>query len=118
MKIQLRCCGALLEMSGAIVITANSGEEALEVAARSDFDVVVSDISMPGMDGFDFVRRLRSLPDKENVRVIALTGYGRQEDVEQARSEGFVAHLTKPLDVESLMKCLRKVAVKNNGESV
>jgi signal transduction histidine kinase/ActR/RegA family two-component response regulator len=109
---------ALLEMSGAIVITANSGEEALEVAARSNFDVVVSDISMPGMDGFDFVRRLRSLPDKENVRVIALTGYGRQEDVEQARSEGFVAHLTKPLDVENLMKCLRKVAAKNNGESV
>jgi signal transduction histidine kinase/ActR/RegA family two-component response regulator len=105
---------SLLEMSGATVITANSGEEALEIAARSDFDVVVSDISMPGMDGFDFVRRLRSLPDKENVRVIALTGYGRQEDVEQARSEGFVAHLTKPLDVESLMKCLRAMAVKKS----
>jgi signal transduction histidine kinase/ActR/RegA family two-component response regulator len=105
---------SLLEMSGATVLTANSGEEALEVAAKSDFDVVVSDISMPGMDGFDFVRRLRSLPDKENVRVIALTGYGRQEDVEQARSEGFVAHLTKPLDVESLMKCLHAMAVKKS----
>lgn len=105
---------SLLEMSGATVITANSGEEALEVAAKSDFDVVVSDISMPGMDGFDFVRRLRSLPNKQSVRVVALTGYGRREDVEQARNEGFVAHLTKPLDVESLMKCLRTVAVKKN----
>jgi two-component system, chemotaxis family, CheB/CheR fusion protein len=108
---------SLLEMGGATVITANSGEEALEVAAKSDFDVVVSDISMPGMDGFDFVRRLRLLPDKENVRVIALTGYGRQEDVEQARSEGFVAHLTKPLDVENLMKCLRKVALPQKSST-
>lgn len=106
---------SLLEMSGATVITANSGEEALEVAAKSDFDVVVSDISMPGMDGFDFVRRLRLLSDKQNIRVVALTGFGRREDVEQARNEGFVAHLTKPLDVESLMKCLRTVAVKKNG---
>lgn len=93
----------LLEMNGATVITANSGAEALRVAGKYELDVVVSDISMPTMDGFEFVRRLRSLPGKEDVRVIALTGFGREEDIELARNEGFVAHVTKPLDVEALL---------------
>jgi signal transduction histidine kinase/CheY-like chemotaxis protein len=103
----------LLEMSGATVITANSGEEALGIAATLDFDVVLSDISMPTMDGFEFVRRLRALPGKEDIRVVALTGFGRQEDIEQARDEGFVAHLTKPLDVETLLAFLRKISDDN-----
>lgn len=106
----------LLEMSNGQVITANSGAEALELAKDVDFDIVVSDISMPGMDGFEFVRRLRSLPDKEKVRVVALTGFGRQEDIEQARSEGFIGHLTKPLDVEALLKFLSAFAASNNRE--
>jgi len=97
----------LLEMNGATVITANSGAEALSLAGERKVDVVVSDISMPSMDGFEFVRRLRSLPGKEDVRVIALTGFGREEDVEHARSEGFVAHVTKPLDIEALLGFVR-----------
>ncbi|HLA11757.1 MAG TPA: response regulator [Pyrinomonadaceae bacterium] len=105
---------SLLEMSGGKVITANSGKEALELAKCSDFDIVVSDISMPGMDGFELVRRLRSLPDKENVRAVALTGFGRHEDIEQARSEGFVAHLTKPLDLEALLEVLSTFAERNH----
>lgn len=104
---------SLLEMNGATVITANSGAEALELALHSDFEVVLSDISMPGMDGFEFVRRLRSIPGKENVRVVALTGFGRQEDIQQARNEGFIAHLTKPLDVETLLSFLRTFAQTN-----
>lgn len=104
----------LLEMNGATVITANSGAEALKLAGDRDLDVVVSDISMPSMDGFEFVRRLRSLPGKEDVRVIALTGFGRQEDIEQVRNEGFVAHVTKPLDVEALLGFLRTLSNNNN----
>jgi two-component system CheB/CheR fusion protein len=108
----LRC---LIEMSGGIVITANSGAEALKLAEDSEFDIVVSDISMPGMDGFEFVRQLRALPRKENVQVVALTGFGRQEDIEQARNEGFVAHLTKPLDVETLLKFLSTFAENHHS---
>jgi two-component system CheB/CheR fusion protein len=107
----------LIEMGGGTVITANSGAEALEVAKHSEFDIVVSDISMPGMDGFEFVRRLRSLPNKENVRVVALTGFGRHEDIKQARNEGFVAHLTKPLDVETLLNFLSKFAENNHDRN-
>jgi len=97
----------LLELSGAHVLTANSGPTALALAANSDVDVVLSDISMPGMDGFEFVRRLRKLNGKENVRVIALTGFGRRDDIEQAQNEGFVAHLTKPIDFDKLIKMLQ-----------
>jgi len=100
----------LLELSGAHVLTANSGSTALVLAANSDVDVVLSDISMPGMDGFEFVRRLRKLNGKENVRVIALTGFGRRDDIEQAQNEGFVAHLTKPIDFDKLIKMLQVLA--------
>lgn len=102
----------LLEMNGATVITANSGAEALQLAGDRDLDVVVSDISMPSMDGFEFVRRLRSLPGKEHVRVIALTGFGREEDIQKARNEGFFAHVTKPLDVEALLGFVRELSDK------
>jgi signal transduction histidine kinase len=100
----------LLELSGARVLTANSGPTALALAANSDVDIVLSDISMPGMDGFEFVRQLRKLKGKENVRVIALTGFGRRDDVEQAHNEGFVAHLTKPIDFDKLIKMLQGLA--------
>jgi signal transduction histidine kinase/CheY-like chemotaxis protein len=100
----------LLELSGARVLTANSGPTALALAANSDVDIVLSDISMPGMDGFEFVRELRKLNGKENVRVIALTGFGRRDDVEQAHNEGFVAHLTKPINFDKLIKMLQGLA--------
>ena len=97
----------LLEMEGALVASAASAVDALEVAREKDFDVVLSDISMPGMDGFEFVRRLRELARQKNVPVIALTGFGRVEDVERAAEEGFSSHVTKPIDVNSLIETLR-----------
>jgi two-component system CheB/CheR fusion protein len=100
----------LLEMDGATVITANSGAEALQLANGRALDVVVSDISMPTMDGFEFVRRLHSLPGQEDVQVIALTGYGRAEDIAQVRSEGFFAHVTKPLDVDAFLGFVRTLS--------
>jgi two-component system CheB/CheR fusion protein len=107
----------LLEMNGAKVTTANSGIEALGLAREAHFDVVLSDISMPSMDGFEFVRRLRALPGKEDIRVVALTGFGRKEDVEQAENEGFVAHLTKPFDVEALLAFLSRLSVEDRPEA-
>ena len=105
----------LLEMNGANVTTANSGIEALGLAREAHFDVVLSDISMPSMDGFEFVRRLRALPGKEDIRVVALTGFGRREDVEHAENEGFVAHLTKPFDVEALLSFLSRLSAEDHS---
>ncbi len=104
----------LLEIGGATVDVATSGFEALGLAREKEFHVVLSDISMPGMDGFEFLRRLRELPGKDDVPAIALTGFGRPEDVQRASAEGFYAHLTKPFDIETLARLLQNLPSKKN----
>ena len=107
----------LFEMDGALVTTAASGMEALEIAREQTFDAVLSDISMPGMDGFEFVRRLRELPAQADVPVLALTGFGRAEDVERAQAEGFLSHVTKPIDVNTLVEALSKLPKNDHHAS-
>ena len=99
----------LLEIGGASVCAATSGAEALRLAREKEFDVVLSDISMPEMDGFEFLSRLRQIPGKEDLPAVALTGFGRPEDVQRANDKGFYAHLTKPFDIQSLASLLQKV---------
>lgn len=99
----------LLEMSGATVTAVTSGFQALLVASEKQFDVVLSDISMPGMDGFEFLSKLHALPGYHDLPAIALTGFGRPEDVQRAHREGFYAHLTKPFDIETLASLLQKM---------
>jgi two-component system CheB/CheR fusion protein len=81
----------------------------LRLASEKEYDVVLSDISMPGMDGFEFLKKLRELPGKQDVPAIALTGFGRPEDIQRAVAEGFHAHLTKPFDIEHLAKVLQTI---------
>jgi len=99
----------LLQIGGASVFVATSGVEALRLAREKEFDVVLSDISMPEMDGFEFLSRLRQIPGKEHLPAVALTGFGRPEDVQRANDNGFYAHLTKPFDIQSLASLLQKV---------
>jgi len=106
----------LLDSYGAQVATAHSASDALALAAERSWDVVLSDISMPGMDGFEFLRRLRALPGRESVPVLALTGYGQAEDVRRAEAAGFYTHMTKPVDLELLMRSLR--GLRSRGGSV
>ncbi len=101
--------GKLLELEGAFVEAARSGAEALEIAGRKNFDLVISDISMPEMDGYQLLRRLRKLPDMMDVPAVALTGYGRTNDIERAIDEGFAEHLTKPLDLDQLLEIVRRL---------
>ncbi len=101
--------GKLLEMEGAFVDLAKSGKEALEIARQKRFDLVVSDISMPVMDGYQLLRKLRELPDMKDVPVVALTGYGRSNDIDRAHEEGFAEHLTKPLDLDKLLHIVRRL---------
>jgi two-component system CheB/CheR fusion protein len=102
----------LLQMSGANVSSATSGDEALRIMAENEFDVVLSDISMPGMDGFEFLRNLRQLPGRADVPVLALTGFGRPEDIERVKREGFFSHVTKPFDIHALIEVLKNVTQK------
>ena len=97
----------LLECDGARVTTALGGEEALRLAEGAAFDLVVSDISMPALDGYELLRSLRGIPRHADTPAIALTGFGRDEDVERARSAGFAMHLTKPVDYNDLARLAR-----------
>ena len=96
--------GMLLENHGAVVSIAYDGEQALRTVETVDFDLVVSDIAMPGMNGYDLMRSLRQLERFRSTPSIALTGYGRANDLERAADAGFTTHLTKPIDFASLVR--------------
>ena len=100
----------LLKISGANVTSATNGAEALRLASEREFDVVLSDISMPEMDGFEFLQRLRKISGREQIPVIAITGFGRPDDVERVRAAGFFSHLTKPLNLDALAAVLEQLA--------
>ena len=99
----------LLRVSGANVRSATNGVDALRIAAENDFDVILSDISMPEMDGFEFLQRLRQVDGRQHIPVIAITGFGRSADIERARTAGFYAHLTKPLNLQTLAEVLQQL---------
>ncbi len=105
----------MLKFSGATVTAVSSGEDALRILAANKFDVVLSDISLPGMDGFEFLRKLRQMPDRAHVPTLALTGFGRPEDVERTRAAGFYSHITKPFDFEALVDVLKELPLRKDG---
>jgi two-component system CheB/CheR fusion protein len=99
----------LLTIAGASVVTAMNGADALRIAAENEFDVILSDISMPEMDGFEFLARLRKIDGRQHVPVIAITGFGRNSDIARVRSAGFYSHLTKPLNLQVLTEVLQQL---------
>jgi signal transduction histidine kinase len=92
----------LLESLGAIVASAANGREALAQFERFAPEVVLLDIGMPGMDGCEVARRIRMLPAGRRTPLIAVTGWGQQEDIRRCFEAGFDHHLVKPLDVDRL----------------
>ena len=97
---------AILRLLGNEVEAAYSGSAALDVAKHFTPNVVLLDIAMPEMDGFETLRRLRAMPGLEKVFAIAMTGYGTQEDKRRALELGFDAHLTKPVELDALIGLL------------
>ena len=93
----------LLESEGAKVTTADSGARGIELAEQSSFDVIVSDIGMPDIDGHQMMAEIREGQTNANTPSIALTGYGTLRDVEKAKSAGFTLHLRKPIDLQALI---------------
>lgn len=104
--------GELLRMEGATVTTASSGPEALEELSRESFDVLLSDISMPGMDGYELLRAVRARRETANMPAIALTGLGRPHDISRATEAGFNGHMGKPVAIPELLAILRNVGVQ------
>ncbi len=102
----------LLEDCAAIVTTAESAGEALERLASDRFDVLVSDIGMPGEDGYSLIRRVRALgPDRGgNIPAIALTAYARAEDRMRSILAGFQMHVAKPVEPAELITMVASLA--------
>ncbi|SEL75361.1 Signal transduction histidine kinase [Pseudoxanthomonas sp. GM95] len=99
----------VLELLGHRINTRYSGPDGLQAVHDDRPDVVFSDIGMPGMDGHEVCRQLRALPGGEAIRIIALTGWGAQEDREQTAEAGFDFHLVKPVTTAKLREALAAV---------
>ena len=101
---------AILEGEGAAVVKSPSALEALHAIKTSSFDVVITDIAMPVMDGYTLVSEIRKTSGAEELPVIALTAYGRAEDRDRVLSSGFQAYLKKPIDPQTLVDAVAAFA--------
>ena len=83
-----------------------SGEDAIQETARFEPDMALVDIGMPGLDGFETVKRIRQQRGNAHIIIVAVTGWTRSEDKQRAYSSGFDLHVAKPLEPETLRELL------------
>ena len=102
----------LFENRGCRVLTAESASEALEIAERETPDIIISDIGMPEMSGYELLKSLRRLPGMANIPALAITGYATEEDRQRALHAGFTAHIAKPVDPDELFALVQKLTTK------
>jgi PAS domain S-box-containing protein len=103
--------GLLIELMGHTVEIAYDGEEALRAAERFRPDIVLLDLGMPKLDGFEVGRRIRAAPWSESVRLVAQSGWGQEEDRRRTAEAGFDHHLVKPIDPAALEALMQELAV-------
>ena len=96
----------MLASYGNQVLKAADGFEGLRIAALDKPDIALVDIGLPGMDGYEVARRLRADPGTREIKLIALTGYGLEEDYQRAMKAGFDMHLVKPVNTDHLIKTI------------
>lgn len=96
----------LLELDGHLVRVAGDGAQALACLEAFTPEVAILDIGLPGIDGYELARRLRRMPALEGLLLLALTGYGQQQDHDAARQAGFDRHFVKPVDPGELTQCI------------
>ena len=107
--------GALLQLLGLSVRTANDGPAALDAIGSFHPSVVVLDLGMPGMDGYEVARRVREHPDYGDIALVALTGWGQEKDRQLTEQAGFDHHLVKPVDIGAMQAVLASLAKSRNG---
>ena len=86
--------------------TANTAAEALALAGAHPFDLVVSDLGLPDMTGYDLIKRIK----RDGVKAIAMSGFGMEDDIKRSQQAGFDEHIVKPLSLAQLERAIRRVA--------
>lgn len=99
----------LLSHAGYEVSTASSAPEAIALAKENHFDIVISDIGMPEMNGYQLAQALRALPDYESVPMVAVTGYSMFDDRNRSLNAGFKEHVTKPIDPRAFLDLIEQL---------
>jgi len=99
----------LLELSGIESATVHSGKAALDILPSYRPSLILLDIGMPEMDCNEVARRIRSQPEFKDITLIALTGWGQDEDRRRSREAGFQHHLTKPVELGALKELLANI---------
>jgi signal transduction histidine kinase/DNA-binding response OmpR family regulator len=107
--------GLLLEASQHEVRLAHDGHGALAAASEFQPDVVLLDIGLPGIDGYEVARRLRAMPLTRDVLIVAISGYGQEEDRKKSQLVGVDYHLVKPVDPDMLQNLLATATLPNSG---
>ena len=101
-----RVLGLLLDSLGYDVETAHDGRQALDSMSAFHPEIVFLDIGLPQLDGYEVARRVRELPDLRGIKLVALTGWGHDQDKQRTREAGFDHHLVKPVAVKTLRDLL------------
>jgi len=107
----------LLGLWGHDVRLAADGPSAVETAAAHRPDVVLLDISLPGMSGYEVAERLRANPELRETVLVAMTGYGQAEDKKETSEAGFTLHLVKPVEPDVLQKLLADLGATRGGSA-
>jgi PAS domain S-box-containing protein len=109
----------VLENHGADVTSVDRGQTAVEALNSGGFDLIISDLGLPGMDGFDLIREIRGNLgiDAERLPAIALSGYVAEDDRHRSLSNGFQLHLQKPLDISTLAESVRSVVERKASKN-
>ncbi|ADU34898.1 CheR family methyltransferase [Variovorax paradoxus] len=99
----------VLRLEGAVVDVADSARKGLELLDANTYDLLVSDLGMPEMDGYQFIAEVRKRPATRALHAIAMSGFGRRADARRALEAGFNAHLPKPASIEELKAAIARL---------
>jgi CheY-like chemotaxis protein len=102
----------ILKLGGHETASVYTAVDALQRAAAFRPDVVLLDIGLPGMDGYEVAQKMRELPGLRDIRLVAVTGYGRSDDRLRAREAGFDDHLIKPVEYAVLERALAGIRAR------
>ena len=113
MRESLEPFAELLRIEGAAVDIAASGTEALEMLESKHYDLLISDLGMDSMDGYELMRKVRGNPQWASLQALALSGFGRQVDIDRALRAGFNGHLSKPASVAEIRQAVAHLPARS-----